>query len=503
MMGFDVGTSRSKVAFVDPAGKAVSVLNARGEPRTPSVVFVPETGDPLIGVEAVEQGYIDPGRCIRNFKPRLGSTEGLLSNGQLVTPTDAAAMLITRLKADAERQLSMEVSEVVATCPANSRDDFKQALKEAFERNGMKVLKLMPEPTAAACAYVLDKASTKMNILVYDLGGGTFDTSIVHVDGMQITVLATEGIPKLGGNDFNDCLSRRVLDQLKAQLGTEPDPAADPLFFLDLDQRIEAAKLSLGSRKEVPVVATCDGRQVVAKVTQDEFHHDIRPLVQQSLEAVDRAVAAAGLTIDKIDRLVMVGGTSRMPFVQEMAANHTGLAARTDIDPEQAVAHGAALECVAELGRQGRTATLHGRAIPTSDAFVRDVTAHSVGCCVVDRSKAKRRLLNSVLIDKNTPIPCQQGDHFCLEHEEQSEAQIEILQGEADADRDDCLLIGDLRLTNLPKEARRTPRIGVEYVIDANGMVTATATDAVSGQQQTVSVDYKKGIKPGQKPPTI
>jgi molecular chaperone DnaK len=215
---------------------------------------------------------------------------------------------------------------------------------------------------------------------------------------------------------------------------------------------------------------------------------------------LDRAVAGAGLTINQIDHLIMVGGTSRLPYIQDAVAQHTGLAPKTDIDPEKAIAYGAALASLSELARQGRNATIRGQVIPAPNMFVREVTAHPVGCCVVDTSIASRRLSNSVIIPRNTPIPCRKTDRFFLEHADQPQARIEILQGDSDANRDDCLLIGELLLDDLPEEDRATARIEVEYVIDGNGMVTATATDLVSNKQQTVSVDYKKGIKASEKP---
>jgi len=501
MIGIDKGTTHSKAAYIDQAGKPNAILNARGEPSTPSVVYVPDSGEILVGTDAVEQGHLDPERCVRNFKLRMGSTESLLGNGRVFTPTDATAELIKTRKGDAERQLGVEVTEVVATCPANYRDDAKQALIEAFERNGIKVLRLVPEPTAAGFAYAIGKQGRKaLTYIIFDWGGGTFDVSIQKIDGDEITTLSTEGIPKCGGNDLNDCIMRRVLDQVEGTVGERPCPQDDPLFILDIEQRIEAAKVSLGRRQEVPIVAAYKGNQVVVRVTQEQFHQDIDPIIGQTLNAVDRAVQAAGLTMDRIDYLIMVGGTSRMPYIQEALAKYTGKVPKTDIDPEKAISFGAALASIGELAKQGRTATIRGQVIPAPEMFVRDVTAHAVGCCVVDTSGPNKRMINAVIIPKNTPIPCRKSDQFSLEHEDQTEARIEILQGEADANRDDCLLVGELVLKDLPRETKRSSRIQVEYIIDANGMVTATATDTVSGQQQTVSVDYKKGIEPKQGP---
>ncbi|MDY7108005.1 MAG: Hsp70 family protein [Planctomycetota bacterium] len=373
-------------------------------------------------------------------------------------------------------------------------------LLEAFQRNNIQVQHLMPEPTAAAFAYAVHQQHDDRTLLVYDFGGGTLDVTVARTDGDEIRVLATDGVRQLGGNDLNRCLEKRLLDELEAKCGQRPTPEDDPLFAYDLRQRVEQAKISLATREQVPVVLAYDGTQLICEITQDEFHGLIRPLVDQSLESLDRAVAGAGLTIDKVDHLILVGGTSRLPYIQDAVAQHTSLAPKTDIDPEKAIAYGAALASLSELDRQGRHATIRGQVIPAPKMFVRDVTAHHVGCCVVDTSTSARRLSNSVIIPRNTPIPCRKTDRFFLEHADQPQARIEILQGDPNADRDDCLLIGELLLDDLPEEDRATARIQVEFVIDGNGMASATATDLVSNKHQTVSVDYKKGIKASEKP---
>lgn len=498
MFGIDFGTTFTKVAYVDPTGRSEIILNPRGQASTPSAVYWPSAGEPLVGTDALEQGVIEPARLAYHFKLELGSNQPLGKTGR--TPTDAAAVVIGYIKLAVERYLGLKVESVVATCPANFRDDSKQALIEAFERHGIRVLRLVPEPTAAAFGYALDKAGPKSLLAVYDFGGGTFDASIVEADGDQLTVRATEGVARLGGNDISRCLIERVLANVQKVCGERPTEAKEPLFFLDLVQRVETAKMSLGTQPEVPIVVAHKGRQIVTKITAADFQGDIAPLIDQSLAAFDKALLAAGVTVADLDRLVLVGGTSRMPLIQKRVAEHTGLVPKLDIDPERAVAYGAAQVCIAELARAGQTASIHGQVIPAPELMVRDVTAHDVGCCVVQQQGRKRQLINSVILKKNTPIPCQHTECFYLEQEDQTGAQIEILQGEANAAREACLLIGELRLENLPRESVRSTRIQVEYALDANGMVRATAADRVSGQTTTVSVDYKRGVKPQPRP---
>ncbi len=481
MFGVDLGTTQATISYINTNGDPCAIPNARGDYIVPTAVYYPEIGEPIVGTDAIEQGAVDPQRLVRWFKLKLGTTEPLIA-GTKITATDAAAEVIRVLKESAEQHLRVEVKEAVATCPANWHDDRKQALTEAYERNDIKVLLLLTEPSAAAIAHGASHGADRQKIAVFDFGGGTFDDSIVDIDGDQLNVLATEGVAELGGNDITNCLKQRVLTAIAKKCKSKPSPETDPLFHLDLDQRCETAKRSLSAQQRVPIIASYNGVQTVVEIDRDEFHQDIEPLVKQSLDALDRAVAAANLAFSEIDKLLMVGGTSRMTYIQQRVAEHTGLTPSVDVDPEKAIAYGAALACVAEMERAGRTATLNGRVIPSPDVFLRDVTAHGVGCCVVDRSGQRKCLVNNVIIVKNTSIPCQRADRFYLEHDGQTEAHIEILQGQSDADRDDCLLIGELELTKLPTETKRTQRICVEYVIDRNGMVTATATDTVSNR---------------------
>jgi molecular chaperone DnaK len=492
VIGIDYGNGEIKVASVDQAGKAYIILNERGELSTPSVLHCSRDGSVLLGTDAVEQSYADPTGCIRESKLKLGTTENLLKNGKVITATDVAEKFFSHIKNWAEKKLGVEVSECVITCPANVRDDSKQALLEAAEKAGLKVLKLLHEPTAAGYAYTLNKGGDRTYI-VYDWGHGTFDVSIQRVRKSQVDTLATEGVRELGGRDINTCIKRRVLAEAEKQLGPIPGPEEDPMLHYDLDQKVKAAKISLNNRKKVNVVVSYKGNQAVIEIDQEEYHQDITPLIKQTLDAMEKAMSAAGLNYKDIDNVVPVGGTSKIPFVQELLAKTTGITPSTDIDPQSAIAYGAAYACVIEMAKNGTKPTM----IPAPDLFARDVTAHSVGCAVVSNSGSKRELLHAEIIPKNTPIPCQRSDVFYLETPEQTQAKIEILQGNQHNDRrDDCLLIGELLLEDIPRESTRTPRIVVDYCIDANGMVNATASDKISGKTVSTSVDYKRGMKP-------
>ncbi len=487
----DFGTAETKCATVDGTGQPIIVPNTRGEHTTASAVYVPRSGEPLIGTDALQQGALEPKRVAQHFKLQLGSAESVVTDGEF-SATDAAAAVIGYVQRSAQAHLGRTVTNAAVTCPANFRDDQKRALLDAFERNGIRVVALIPEPTAAGYAYAVQKLGQRCTLLVYDFGGGTFDVSVVRVENGVFTVLATDGVPHLGGRDFTTRIVELVMKDVAKTSGGAPDPEREALLFLELGQKAEQAKVSLSSQSEVPIVVAHRGKQVITRITAQAYQAAIEPLIRQSLDATDRAVAAAGLKFADIDRLIAVGGTSRSPFVQKLLAEHTGLVPKVDVDPSKAIVYGAALAGVAELAREGQRATWQGQVIPAPELFIREVTAHDVGCCVVDSGRSGKALRLAVIIPKNTPIPTRLCESFFLERDDITEARVEILQGQANALSSECLTIGVISLDNLPREATRTQRIQVEYAIDRNGMVTATATDRVSGSSQTVSVEYKR-----------
>ena len=502
MYAIDLGMTRTKTAVINSAGKAEIVLNSRGEPFTPTAFHFSPDGSILYGTDALEQGSLEPDYLISNFKLMLGTTDNLAKNGKVITPTDAAELILRNAKETAEKKTGIAMTDVVLSCPANFKDNQKQALLEAAKRCGLNVLRLIYEPTAAGLAYFIYKPGDR-TIAVYDFGGGTFDVTVLKFRRNQVDILATEGIAQCGGNDLTACIEKRVLMEVEKQLGALPLPQEEPLFYYELHQKSENAKFSLNTRDKVPIVFSVKARQIVVEITKDQFEKDIDPWIQKTLDALASAVSKAGLTYKDIDHIVLVGGTTLLPYIQQRVADVTGIVPKTDIDPNKAIVFGGAYACITELAKDGQATTVNGKVIPVPDLFFRQVTAHPVGCCVVDTSTSQRKLLNAVIIPQNTPIPCQRSDGFYMEHEDQTEVHIEILQGDQDLERDKCLLIGEFDLKGLPREKVRTPRIQIEYTVDVNGMVTATATDKVSGKQYTVSVDYKKGVKPKDKPNSV
>jgi len=491
VIGMDIGTARCKVARIDETGRPQIVANRRGDLYTQSAIFFEEGQRPVVGSEAVAEGFLEPEHVHTCFKRALGSDEVLYTgaDGRTYTATDLTSIMISALKEDVEKRFNEEVDEAVITVPANFQDHKKQAVINAAKAAGINVLKLVHEPTAAGIAYALDRNQDQC-FIVYDLGGGTFDVSVLHVAGDAITVLNTAGVERLGGEDFNRRIEKLVVDQFVKDNGYEPTPDADPMFFQELAEKVETAKIALSDKSKTRIVIGCRGKQSIVEITSDQFETLTADLLQQTLECTTQAIDAAGKTWEQIDTILLVGGSVRMPAVANAVADLSGIVPHCDIEPDRAVCHGAALQCSIELAASGKTIMIGGRAIPAPAAFVQEVTAHGVGCCVAAKDGT---LANAVILPKGTGIPTTKTDRFSLQYEQQTEARIEILQGEEGQPRDECLSIGEIVLTNLAVEHKRSKRIEITYSIDRNGMIRATGKDLVGGEQVEIRIDYSKG----------
>jgi len=458
-----------------------------GDFYTPSVICFEKGRPAFIGLEAFYEGLVHPDKVAANFKLKLGSNEVLYRGKQDYTARDLAAAVISALKADVERRTNTTVDRAVLSCPANFRDDAKAALLEAAKTAGIEADGLISEPAAAGLAYSYEKRHDRRFVIV-DLGGGTLDVSIIEVTGNSVTVEATDGVPKLGGNDFTQRVEKRILEQFEENTHYTPSRDADPLFFQELYQKAEAAKVTLTDRDKATVVIGCRGQQSILEIKRSDFVSLCKDLFDCCLACADKAVQGSGKKWQDIDSLVMVGGASRMPHLQEKLANATGLVPKMDIEPERAVAMGAALKARLVLGEKG--------VLPRSEIFVREVAAHGLGCAVLKPGgHGEEDLIQAVLITKNTPIPAQRTDHFFLEHEDQTTVVIVVAQGDDGKPIKDCLKIGELTLDNLPEEPKRTKRIKVDYSLDTNGMASVTALDLVGGTTKTVSIDCKQSVK--------
>lgn len=488
--GIDIGTTRCKAAVIDDTGRAQIVLNRRGDPYTPSAVYFEDGHKPIVGVEAVAEGFLDPENVHSCFKRVLGAADVLHTDtkGKTYTATDLTRVLIASIKADIETRFNEEIDEAVFTVPANFQDHRKQAMIDAAEAAGVRVKKLVHEPTAAGIAYALEKKQD-FRFAVFDLGGGTLDVSIMESAGDTITVLNSTGREKLGGEDFSARIERLVIDQFVKENHYEPTVATDPMFFQELAEKAEQAKIHLSLKNKTRVVVGCQGHQSIVEITRDRFDSLTKDLLQDALDCTSQAVGEINLSFADLDTIVLVGGGVRLPAVMDALADHTGIVPHCDIEPDRAVCFGAAQMCAMEFANTGKTIMIGGRAIPAPKAFVQESTAHGVGCCVAEKDGTLR---NAVILPKGTAIPTTKTDRFSIQNEGQTEARIEVLQGDEGQAHEDCLSIGEIVLTNLPPEHQKTKRIEITYAIDGNGMIRATGRDLVGGEQVEIRIDYSK-----------
>lgn len=492
-IGIDVGNSGIKMAYVDRTGQPVPVRGPRGGNSIMSVIYIdPTSGKSLIGEDAFEQSFVDPANAVSQFKLKLGSDDRLLADR---SATDLVAMLLVEARKHAERQTGESIDAAVVTVPANFMDIQKKAVLKAADIAGIGVLRLISEPAAAGFGYATRNATNKRGekSLVYDLGSSTFDVTVIEADGDAVSVLATEGVQKLGGDDLDAALQTIVLRSIEQKTGKTPAALlGNPLFKLDLATRVTRAKVSLGTQDRVQIPLSPGGQPLVVAVERGEFESAIQPLIDQTLACVDRALAAAKIGSKDLSSLYMVGGPSRSPFVQNAVSSHTGLVPRCEIDPETAVAQGAALVAQSDLKAQGKQSRVGTDVIPQPDAFLREVTHHDIGVAVDDRQNGRKSIINSVVVPKNTPIPSRHTQCFRLESADQRDVIIEVLQGPNRADIAACQIIGRLEQHGLPVEPARSPRIEVTFELDKNTCVTVTARDTISGQSTSATVDVPK-----------
>lgn len=492
--GVDLGTARTKAAVIDEFGRPQIVPNQRGDLYTPSVVYFENGRTPIVGVEAVAEGFIYPEHVHSHFKRLMGSSDVLYTDasGKAYTAADLSSVMLSSVKTDVEERFNGQVDAAVITVPANFKDQQKQVTIDAAEGAGLQVLKLLHEPTAAGIAYALEKKKDQV-FVVFDLGGGTFDASVLQTAGDRVTVLNSLGLERLGGADFNLRIEQQVVERFAKEHGYTPTGEEDAAFFQELAEKVENAKVSLSKTSKTKIVVGYRGNQTIVEVTRSDFESWTKDLVGQTVDCATTAVSEAGLVWTDVNSIILVGGAVRMPLVTAALAEHTGITPHCDIEPDRAVAFGAALQCALEHSKGGKTLMVGGRAIPTPQAFVQEVTVHSVGCCVVDKDSELR---NAVILPKGTPIPAKKVDRFSLVHEDQPEARIEILQGDEGEPREKCLSIGEIVLRDLPPEHTKTKRIEVTYMIDGNGMIKAVARDCVGGSVAEINIDYRIGTRP-------
>ncbi len=469
IIGIDLGTTNSCVAVME-GGEAVIIPNAEGGRTTPSVVGFSKTGERLVGQVAKRQAVTNPEKTIISIKREMGNSTKVQIDDKSYSPQEISAMILQKLKADAESYLGEPVTHAVITVPAYFNDAQRQATKDAGKIAGLEVQRIINEPTAAALAYGLDKDNDQ-KVMVYDLGGGTFDVSILEVGDGIFEVLATAGNNRLGGDDFD----QRIIDYLAAEFQKENgiDLKADKMALQRLKEAAEKAKIELSgvttTNINLPfITADATGpKHLDITMTRAKFDELTADLVAATIEPTKKAMADAGLSASDIDKVLLVGGSSRIPAVQEAVKNITGKEPHKGINPDECVAAGAAI--------QG--GVLSG---DVSGIVLLDVTPLSLGLETLGGVFTK-------LIDRNTTIPAKKSQIFSTAADGQTSVEIHVLQGEREFAADNKTL-GRFHLDGIPSAPRGVPQIEVTFDIDANGIVHVSAKDMGTGHEQNITI---------------
>ena len=485
IIGIDLGTTNSCVSVME-GGEATVIPNAEGHRTTPSVVAFSKTGERMVGQVAKRQAITNPERTISSIKREMGSDYKVEVDGKKYTPQEISAMILQKLKSDAEAYLGGPVSEAVITVPAYFTDAQRQATKDAGKIAGLEVKRIINEPTAAALAYGVDKEQSQ-KVMVYDLGGGTFDVSILDIDDGVIEVLATAGNNRLGGDDFDECIMKWMVSEFKRTDGV--DLSGDKVAMQRLKEAAEKAKIELSgvtsTNINLPyITADATGpKHLDLTLTRAKFNELTAHLVEATAGPVRQALSDAGLTGNDIHKVLMVGGSSRIPAVQEMVKKLTGKEGFKGINPDECVADGAAI--------QG--GVLGG---DVSGVVLLDVTPLSLGIETLGGVCTK-------LIERNTTIPTKKSQIFTTAADNQTQVEVHVLQGEREMAADNKTL-GRFSLDGIAPARRGVPQIEVTFDIDANGIVNVSAKDLGTGKEQHITItsstnmskdDIEKAVK--------
>tara|TARA_B100000902_G_scaffold33622_2_gene40330 strand:+ start:3565 stop:5448 length:1884 start_codon:yes stop_codon:yes gene_type:complete len=481
VIGIDLGTTNSCVATIE-GGKAVVIPNSEGSRTTPSVVAFTKEGERLVGVTAKRQAVTNSERTIISVKREMGTDWTKDIDGDNYSPQEISAFVLQKLKADAEEYLGTEVKQAVVTCPAYFSDSQRKATKDAGRIAGLEVLRIINEPTAAALAYGVDKEEDQ-TVLVYDLGGGTFDVSILEiyqVDGQpQIEVKATSGDNRLGGDDFDEAVMEWIVSEFKKSTGI--DLEKDLQAMSRIREAAEKAKIELSgtpsTQINLPFITMNDGQpeHLDMSLSRSKFEKLTSNLVERTMSPTRQAMKDAGIKKGDVDKVLLVGGSTRGPAVQQAIEKEVGKAPFKGINPDEAVAMGAALQAGIIVGDEGVT-----------DVLLLDVTPLTLGIETLGG-------VTTTMIERNTTIPSRRSETYSTAADNQPAVEIHVLQGEREFAKDNITL-GRFHLMGIPAAPRGIPQIEVTFDIDANGIVNVSAKDLGTGTEQSIKIESQTSL---------
>ena len=470
IIGIDLGTTNSCVAVME-GGEPVVITNSEGARTTPSVVSFQANGERLVGQVAKRQAITNPDHTIISIKREMGTDHKTHIDDKVYSPQEISAMILQKIKADAEAYLGEPVTQAVITVPAYFNDAERQATKDAGRIAGLEVLRIINEPTAASLAYGLDKTDHSEKIFVYDLGGGTFDVSILELGDGVFEVLSTNGDTKLGGDDFDNKVMDYIAETFKAENGI--DLRNDKMALQRLKEAAEKAKIELSSSMQTNInlpFITADAtgpKHIDLNLTRAKFNELTHDLVQRSIEPMKKALADAGLSISQIDKVILVGGSTRIPAVQEAVKNFTGKEPSKGVNPDECVAVGAAIQAGVLTGE-------------VKDVLLLDVTPLTLGIETMGG-------IATPLIERNTTIPAKKSQVFSTAADGQTSVEIHVVQGERQMAADNKTL-GRFTLSGIAPAPRGIPQIEVTFDIDANGIVKVSALDKGTGKEANITI---------------
>lgn len=481
VIGIDLGTTNSCVATLE-GGKATVIPNTEGSRTTPSVVAFTKDGDRLVGITAKRQAVTNSERTIMSVKREMGTDWKQTIGDEEYTPQEISAFVLQKLKADAEAYLGQEVTQAVITCPAYFTDAQRKATRDAGRIAGLEVLRIINEPTAAALAYGVDKEDDQ-TILVYDLGGGTFDVSILEIylvdDQPQIEVKATSGDNRLGGDDFDEVVIEWILSEFKKTTGI--DLSGDMQAMSRLREAAEKAKIELSgtgtTQINLPFITMSDGQpeHLDLSLSRSKFEELIADLIERTMAPTRQAMKDAGVSKGEVDKVILVGGSTRVPAVQTAIEKEVGKDPFKGINPDEAVAVGAALQAGIIVGDEGVT-----------DVLLLDVTPLTLGIETLGG-------VTTMMIERNTTIPSRRSEVFSTASDNQPAVEVHVLQGEREFSKDNTTL-GRFHLMGIPPAPRGIPQIEVTFDIDANGIVNVSAKDLGTGTEQSIKIESQTSL---------